>query len=295
MTQESPTLNPPEAPPPAEMETPSAPAAPAETPQEPAAPAEGAEEVTEPTVEAPAWANVTAEQGIDALFEVEDVKAHHERKLQEARDEGYQTLQSHMQPTLQANQQQLAQIGEASEAILARLNKVTREGALDEDAISTLLREHKGAFAALNGAYQAVGYWEGIRQYVQGLTQASGDLGLSQPFVERLSRMQHSTRTDPITGERQPVADPTFLPDFYKKLSAKARQEGYDEGHTKGLKESKAAQAASQQVQGAKGAGPNLAPGSPAGGRSDAELLKDPTTSVEKLIEIRARQRAAGE
>ena len=73
------------------------------------------------------------------------------------------------------------------------------------------------------------------------------------------------------------------------KVTAKetARQEG--------LREGRAAQAAQQQVQQAQGAGPNLAPGSPAGGRSDAELLKDPTTPVEKLTEIRARQKAAGE
>ena len=294
MTQETPTLNPPEAPPPAEMETPPAPAAPAETPQEPAAPAEGVEGVTEPTVEAPPWANVTAEQGIESLFEVEDVKAFHEGEKQKARDEGYQTLQSHMQPTLQANQQQLASIGEAADGILASLNKAHREGTLNDEAVSDLMRQNKGAFAALNGAYQAVGYWEGVRQYVQGIAQASGDIGLSLPFIERLNRMQYSTQADPITGDRKPVGDPTFLPDFVKKVTERARKEGDDAGYKRGLKEKGAAQAAAQQVQQVKGTGPNLATGSPAGGRSDAELLKDPTTSVEKLMEIRARQRAAG-
>lgn len=291
MTQETPTLNPPEAPPPAEMETPTAPAAPTEAPQEPAAPAEGAEGVTEPTVEAPPWANVTAEQGIDALFEVEDVKAFHEGAKQKARDEGYQTLQSHMQPTLQANQQQLTSIGEAADSILTSLSKAHREGALTDEAVSDLMRQHKGAFAALNGTYQAAGYWEGVRQYVQGIAQASGDMGLALPFIERLNRMQYSTQADPITGERKPVGDPAFLPDFVKKVTEKAHKEGDDAGYKRGLKEGKSAKAAQQPV--GPGAGV-LAPGSPAGGRSEDEILKDPTTPVEQLMEIRARQKAAG-
>lgn len=269
MTQETPTLKPPEAPPPAEMETPTAPAAPAEAPQEPAAPAEGAEAVAEPTVEAPPWANVTTEQGVDALFEIEDVKAFHEDEKQKARDEGYQTLQSHMQPTLQANQQQLASIGEAADGILNSLNKAHREQTFSDEAVSDLMRQHKGAFAALNGTYQAVGFWEGVRQYVQGIAQASGDMGLALPFIERLNRMQHSTQADPITGERKPVGDPTFLPDFVKKVTEKARKEGDDVGYKRGLKEGKAAKAATQQVP--QGAGV-LAPGSPAGsGKNPAE------------------------
>jgi hypothetical protein len=59
-----------------------------------------------------------------------------------------------------------------------------------------------------------------------------------------------------------------------------------------GLKEGKAAKAAQQPA--GPGAGV-LAPGSSAGGKSDAEILADPSTPVSKLMEIRARQRAAGE
>lgn len=58
-----------------------------------------------------------------------------------------------------------------------------------------------------------------------------------------------------------------------------------------GRKEGKAAKAAQEPV------GPGatvLAPGSPAGGRSDRELLLDRTTPTETLKEIRARQKAAG-
>lgn len=274
MTQETPTLRPPEAPAPAEMETPTAPAAPAETPQEPAAPAEGAEEVTEPTVEAPPWADDHPD-----ISSWEDVKAFHETERQKARDEGYQTLQSHMQPTLQTNQQQLSSIGEATDGILTNLNKLAREGAVDANAVSDLMRENKGAFAALNGVYQAAGFWEGVRQYVQGIAQASGDMGLSLPFIERLNRMQYSTQPDPITGERKPIGDPTFLPDFVKKVTEKARGEGDKAGYKRGLIEGKAAKAAAQQVQQAKVTGPNLAPGSPAGsGKYTAEQWTAMTT-----------------
>lgn len=70
------------------------------------------------------------------------------------------------------------------------------------------------------------------------------------------------------------------------KTAAKeaARQEG--------LKEGKAAASAAQPV--GPGAGV-LAPGSPAGGKSEEKLLLDPNTPIKTITEIRARQRAAGE
>jgi hypothetical protein len=61
---------------------------------------------------------------------------------------------------------------------------------------------------------------------------------------------------------------------------------------TRRLNDYKATQAKQQEVQQAQGKGPNLAPGSPAGGRSEAELLKDPTTPIETVMQIRARQKA---
>lgn len=289
MTQDTPTLTPPEAPAPMETETPPAPAAPAETPPEPAAPeVEGAEGSTEPTVEAPPWANVTVEQGIEALFEIEDVKAFHEGEKQKARDEGYQTLQSHMQPTLLANQQQLSSIGESNDAILAALNKAHREGNLDADAVSDLMRQHKGAFAALNGLYQSVGFWDGVRQYVQGVAQATGDMALALPFLERLNRMQYSTQADPVTGERKPVDDPAFLPDFVKKLTDKARKEGDEAGYKRGLKEKTAAQAEQLAAQQRRQEGANLTPGA-----SGGQMKKYSEMTAEERAKLTSEERDA--
>lgn len=54
-------------------------------------------------------------------------------------------------------------------------------------------------------------------------------------------------------------------------------------------------QVAELKVAARSGQGPNLAPSNGAGsGRSDNELLADPTTPIETIMEIRARQKAGG-
>jgi hypothetical protein len=61
----------------------------------------------------------------------------------------------------------------------------------------------------------------------------------------------------------------------------------------KRLDEYKAANAATQQARPGEPVG-TFAPGSPAGGRSEDELLLDPTTPIETVKEIKARREAAG-
>ena len=87
-------------------------------------------------------------------------------------------------------------------------------------------------------------------------------------------------------------------PDQWKDIIEKygdLKQKGADDrAYTRLKGERDAAGAASQQVQQAReqGAVGALAPGSPTGGRSEKELLADPTTPVQTLIDIRARQNA---
>jgi hypothetical protein len=222
----------------------------------------------------PAWANV---QEVEELFDLEDVKPIVERRELVAGDRAYERVKEAMQPAIQANKQTLDQISTVAESIMTTLNRAAEDGALDKRAVEDLMRTHRSEFAALNQQYQAVGFWEGVKQYITTL------LGNDAPtFTARLEKMQ------------QNIPDPTFATDMQKKLRAQGNKEGYDEGYKKGLKEGKTAQATQQQVQAAPG-GANLTPGAAAGGRSDRELKLDPTTPVEKLIEIRAREKEAGE
>jgi flagellar biosynthesis/type III secretory pathway protein FliH len=272
MPDETPTLAPPETPIPVEAPVPET-----VTPEPPetAAPAEGVEESVEPTVEAAAWAEIPKDNAED-LFEIDEVKAIHTRGIQDAHDTAYSEVQGHMQPAIQANKQALDQISTATETIMTTLNRAAEDGALDKRTVEDLFRTHRSEFAALNQQYQSIGYWEGVKQYITAL------LGADAPtFTTRLERMQ------------QNVPDPTFATDMQKKLRTQGRQEGYDEGFKKGLKEGKNAGAAQTAIKANKGKGANLAPGTPAGGRSEAERLLDPKTPTSELREIRARQKAS--
>ena len=268
MPDDQPTLAPPSTPIPAEAPAPAV----TPTPPEPAAQAEGVEESVEPTV---AWADTP---DIDGLFEVEEVKARHTKGVQEAHDQAYSEVQGHMQPAVQANKQTLDQINIATESIRTTLDRAAEDGALDKRAVEDLLRTHRGEFAALNQQYQTIGYWEGVKQYVTSL------LGDAAPtFLTRLERMQ------------QNVPDPMLASDMQKSLRAQGHKEGHEEGYRKGLKENRDAAAERKKLEARQGQGANLAPGSPAGGADDNKRLLDPATPIDEIMEIRARQKAAGE
>ncbi len=253
MENESPTLTPPEAPAPTEETKPAPQEATAAPQPETATKVEGAEEGTEQTVAA--WAEIPQDNAED-LFEIEEVKAIHQKGIQEAHDTAYQELQGHMQPYLQGQKQTLDGIKQASEAILTQLSRAAEDGGLDKRAVEDILRGNRQELAALNGIYQNTGFWESVQQQVQAFSTAAGDASLATPFLARVGRMASN------------VPDPTFAADFVKKLTSKVRQEGHDEGYKKGLKEGKGAQATKQQVQEAQGTGANLAPGTGGGGVS---------------------------
>lgn len=266
MQETTPSLQPPEAPLPAEGEEPTAPAAPAETlTPEPAAQAEGAEEVTEPTVQAPSWDGVRETlQGLedidhDELFGLEAVKPALDRRVQDAHDTAYQELQGHMQTFLQGNKQKLDAIAEATEDITTRLSRAAEDGNLDRRTVEDLLRSHRPAFAALNQTYQSIGFWEGVRQYVDLVGQETGDASVAMSFLPRVERMENN------------IPDPTFMKDLVRKLTTQAHATGRDEGYRKGRSDEKRAAGETTKVQQRKTEGPTLAPGTPAGGGGNPE------------------------
>ena len=282
MVQESPTA------PQTREETPLPTAAP-ETPPTPSvdeAPATVAAEVTPPAPEPaevppipeepappPAWAETRDAYDVLDLPEFKDILITRDTRVAEQLRQDYK--QRYEQDTKEWESTQVAQsINGMIGGIISKLDSGDFEGA--DRAIAKLekLRE------PYSSNYQTLLQNDGATQManqVFGLLQNSLDL---------------RSQNDLIAARNTPNANWPSIIKAYGDL----REKGADERAYKRLKaERNSAQAAQQQVQQAAGAGPNLAPGSPAGGRSDAELLKDPTTSVEKLMEIRARQKAAGE
>ena len=262
-----------------EAEAGSPPAAPepfTQAPQDAVPEAPSAPEAETPTETPPDW---------DALWDHEELKTRRETVRESAHGEGrLQGLQEAVTASDEAKQtfdKLTRQVG----AVLGRLNKAASDGTLDSAGVSQLLSEHQETFFVLNkaldtefqGQYGHVGYSELLKEMGEGLEDPS----LLADFEKRL----------PLAARR---IDKRLALDLRKWLTSKVATEAEAKGYKRGLAEGKAAQAAAQQVQQVKGTGPNLAAGSPAGGRSDKELLADPSTPVSTLMEIRARQRAAG-
>jgi hypothetical protein len=94
------------------------------------------------------------------------------------------------------------------------------------------------------------------------------------------------------------VRSQEVLFDFAKKSNnwepvvKKFLELGGKKDYERGLTENRDAAAEREKLESRQGKGANLAPGSPAGGRSDSERLLDPATPIEELREIRARQQA---
>jgi hypothetical protein len=85
----------------------------------------------------------------------------------------------------------------------------------------------------------------------------------------------------------------TAWPDLMKTFVGLVGEEREKKGYAGGLKENRDAAAERERLESRQGQGANLAPGSPAGGRSDSERLLDRNTPVSELREIRARQQAS--
>lgn len=245
--------------------------APAIAPEEVTAEAEtGAEE------EAPAWTSVKDREGL---------REHVQPFLEEAERKGYEhrseEFDKYAQPYLQQQSQRINDLNAGLGRLLKGLdglNKAVKEGVLDTDTFTEWTEAHDHTFKAMAGLMQKPWEFNGAKRLMVTLADAAGDQTLAQPFMRRLDVLASG------------VPDPNLFHDLIKKLSSKASADA-----KKPLEDKIArleAQIEQRKVEGRREEGPNLTPGVGAGGRSDAELLADPNTPIEKLKEIRARQKA---
>lgn len=216
------------------------------------------------------------------LFEHENLKGHREALRENALSEGRLQAQQELAPLMEGSSQEFSKFTQQLRSLYGRLNQAATEGGMDEAVVDRLLTTHSDAFEAMNRAvnegYRAQLGGVAYNNFLAALAQDMNDLQLVGEFSPRLA---YATRG----------MDKKFIPDLRKRIVGGVEKEAEDRGYKRGLAEGKAAQAAAQQVQGTKGAGPNLAPGS-VGGKSDAQLKADPSTPISVLEQIRAREKA---
>ena len=202
------------------------------------------------------------------LHEVESEDAAWDHEKFQSRREGIETA-AHDSGRLEAQQEASGLFGEEKtsfdgftqqlRSLLGRFNKAASDGSLGSSAIQDLLANNDAAFAAMNKVvdeqYQNQHRGAAFGYFLTELGQELKDPSFAQDFQRRLSFA--------VRG-----MDKKFIPDLRKRIAGKDGDERYNDGFKKGLKEGREAQAAQQQVETGKKSGPNLAPGSPAGGIS---------------------------
>ncbi len=200
-------------------------------------------------------------------------------------DTAYADVQSRLQPIYSKNRETLDDITAANEDILTQIRRAREDNVLDVRALEDLFRHHRPALDALRGV-----------QVSETVGNVLGDL--AQRFGFTISPDVVMNYEDWKAGKSE---DKAFLNGFIEDVKRNlggdmlTKVEAEDmaaKRSKKDLDEYKAANAAAQQAQGGTPVGA-LAPGSPAGGRSEKELLADPATPIETIMQIRARQRAA--
>ncbi len=142
-------------------------------------------------------------------------------------------------------------------SLLGRFNKAAADGVIDATSVQELLDNNRTAFEAMNRVvseqYQNQHRSTAFGYFLTELGQETGDTSLAADFQKRLSFA--------VRG-----MDKRFISDLRKRITGKDGDDRYKDGHAKGLKEGKTAQAAQTKAQQDKEGGPNLAHGKPAGG-----------------------------
>ncbi len=243
----------------------------------PEKPPEKVEAGAEKKVEPPAWASIT---------EVEGLREHVQPLLEESERRGYEKrsgeFDQYAQPYLQQHSQQGNNINAGVGRMLKGLeglSKAAKSGeTVDGDALSEWFDAHEDTLKAVTGQMQLPWEFNGAKRLLVSLADAVGDQSLATPFMGRLDMMASS------------VPDPNLFTDFVKKVSSKAVADA-----TKPLEEKVTSlTAANEELKRRVTKGPDITPKGGGSTEDDQKLLLDPNTPIEKIKEIRARQKLAG-
>ncbi|KKN75291.1 hypothetical protein LCGC14_0382900 [marine sediment metagenome] len=275
-----------------ETPTPTAPVQPLEAePQTGPAPV-GAEKPQPSPEAAPAEPKTEAETGAEeeakpwvGVKEVEGLREHVGPLLEDAEKTGYDKrtgeFDQYAQPYLQQHSQRLNDINSGLGRMakgLEALVKVSKSdsGTVDGDVLTEWYDSHKETFEALLGASDTSQQFHGGKRLLVSIADAAGDQSVAQPFMNRLDMLQNG------------VPDPNLFHDFLKKVSAKSTEaiKGPLQEEITSLKAQVEDLKAKKRPEGPD----TTQKGSVAA--DDSKRLLDPTTPIEEIREIRARQKA---
>jgi len=194
--------------------------------------------------------------------------------------EQYRKFQSAIQPAIDRWTQHSVQTRETLGQMYSKVQKATNDGTLDTDVMQELFQQYKPVMEAFNGQM----WWEGSHYILSTIGKVMEDDSLANEYLGRLYRMATDNRVDPdfASDLMERIAEP---------LVEKKLQEAEKRGYERGLKAGKSANVENTRATSRKGQKPDLTEKAH-GGRSDREILADPTTPIQTLVEIRARQRA---
>jgi hypothetical protein len=210
--------------------------------------AAGAETQPEP---AP-WASITE---ASAVLEHEAIRPLVEESNKTAYDKAFSDVQGRLQPIYTRNRETLDGINTAAADILTEFRRAREDNVLDKRTVEDLLRHHGRALDTLRGV-----------QVTDTVGNVLGDLAQRMGFTA-----SPATQMGYQDWKEGRAEDTAFLDDFVQDMKRGIGQdmvtkEEAEKLATKRLNDYKATQAKQQEVQQASGKGPNLAPGSPAGG-----------------------------
>jgi hypothetical protein len=145
----------------------------------------------------------------------------------------------------------------------------------------------------LEGAEKAIARLEKFREpYMEAHENGLQGKGATAMANQSLRNMLNllDVRSQEVLYDLAKRTQGSWEPVFKKFLELGGKKD-----YERGLTENRDAAAEREKLESRQGKGANLAPGSPAGGGDDSKRLLDPSTPIEEVMEIRARQKAAGE
>ncbi len=260
-----------------------APTLPVEIPEVPEPPVAAPDQLPEPETDE-SEEGETYESWLERIESNPALKEAHETSTRarekEIGKEQYRKFQSAIQPAIDRWSQHSVQTRDTLGQMYTRIQKAANDGTLDSDVMQELFQQYKPAMEAFNGQM----WWEGSHYVLSLIGKVMEDDSLANEYLGRLYRMATDNRVDPefASDLMERIAEP---------LVEKKIQEAENRGYERGLKAGKSTNIENARAALRKGQKPDLIE-KVRDVRSERDILADPTTPVQTLVEIRARQRA---
>lgn len=223
-------------------------------------------------------------------------KADYEAYLEEVRAEGWSTAREELsgrvaqaEASIKRNEQLFTTANQGFRLVAGRLDKLMQDGALSEESLASVLQSVPDAWKALNAiteenqkgvsdSAKQEGFYMGTRRMgdllLDRIMKQAGRPALAKQFTERHRKLDGS-----------PESVDKFWNDALTAAHKAAYEAGIEAGRKGQAEADKTTERAGQRPVQSAGVG---------GGRSEREVLLDPSTPIETIRQIRDRQKSGG-